>query len=76
MGHSHTIKTMLFRLIVLALPLVVAGTSGVQARSGGALQDIAAATAPPALQLALVEFATGLSQPVSMTNAGDDRLFV
>ena len=76
MRHSHTIKTMLFRLIVLALPLVVAGTSGVQARSGGALQDIAAATAPPALQLALVEFATGLSQPVSMTNAGDDRLFV
>jgi uncharacterized repeat protein (TIGR01451 family) len=76
MRHSGTIVTIFLRLIVLALPLLVAGTSGVQARSVGTVQGTVVASAPHALQLALSEFAAGLSQPVSVTNAGGDRLFV
>jgi glucose/arabinose dehydrogenase len=76
MPYRHRIGIVSFRLIVLALPLIVARTSRVQAGFAVAAPGTVAASAPYGLQLALAEFATGLSQPLSITNAGDDRLFV
>jgi uncharacterized repeat protein (TIGR01451 family) len=62
--------------LLLALLTGVRGTRTTQVRSSAAPPDVAAASAPHALELELVQFATGLSQPLSIAHAGDARLFV
>ncbi len=67
----------IWHLSLLLLVLVgLTGTRTPQVRSSAAPLDAAAANAPQALELELVQFAGGLSQPLSIAHAGDARLFV
>ena len=62
--------------LLLVLLIGASGTRTPQMRPHAASPDAAAASAPHALELELVQFASGLSQPLSIAHAGDARLFV
>jgi len=76
MYTDRSAKIWFIRLLVLVLLLVVTGAPTPQVRSDASHLAAAASSAPHTLELDLVEFASGLSQPLSIAHAGDERLFV
>jgi glucose/arabinose dehydrogenase len=76
MMHTSRAKRVWHLSLLLVLLAGANGTRALQVRSNAAPPDAVVASAPQALELELVQFASGLSQPLSVAHAGDTRLFV